>query len=293
MVVKLQTKKVRRKMALKGIDISYCQHNVDFVTAKKSGISAAIIRNGYFGKTDTEWSNHVSRALYAGLDVGTYTYIWSENPEQAVKEAEQTVQRLEKYKGRINYPVFADMEDKKYLTSRFNKSSRTKILLSFLETINKSGYYPGVYTNPSWLETYLDKSKILGQYDIWLAAYTHDPNKPTKYDYGQTMWQWGMGIVPGAGEVDSDLIYVNYPDIIRKAKKNFLEHYKAVTLAFDAAIRSEPSVSGKKLGVLSAGTKCAIVEGTETVDKLSKYTYIKLAGSKEQWIVKSAISGGV
>lgn len=64
---------------------------------------------------------------------------------------------------------------------------------------------------------------------------------------------------------------------------------QTVTLAFDATIRSEPKTSSAKLGLLTAGTKCVIVKGTETKDPKTNYTYVQLAGGKSQWIVKSAI----
>ena len=278
-------------MQIKAIDISFCQKGIDFAAVKASGVKAIIIRNGYLGKTDTAWEFNMRGALTSGFDVGTYTYIMSENPQQAEKEASETIKRLEKYKGRLNYPVFADMEDNKYLTSRFNKQSRTEILLAFLNIVAKAGYYPAVYTNPAWLTTYIDKTKILGQYDIWLAHYTNSPNKPTKYDYGQTIWQWGLDNIKGVGDVDGDLVYVDYPAKIKAAKKNFLqrEKLKSVELAFDAAIRSAPSAKANRIGLLKAGMKCVIVEDTETTDPTTKYVYIKLGGEESQWIVKSAI----
>lgn len=67
------------------------------------------------------------------------------------------------------------------------------------------------------------------------------------------------------------------------------EKQQAVTLAFDATIRAAPVLSSKKLGLLTAGTKCVIVKGTESKDPKSGYTYVQLAGGKSQWIVKSAI----
>lgn len=278
-------------MQIKAIDISFCQKGINFAAVKSSGVKAIIVRNGYLGKTDTAWESNMRGTLMNGFDVGTYTYIMSESIEQAEKEAAETVKRLEKYKGRLTYPVFADMEDKKYMTSRFTKESRTKILLAFLKTIEKAGYYAAVYTNPAWLTSYIDKTKILGQYDIWLAHYTNNPNKPTKYDYGQTMWQWGLDNIKGVGDVDGDLVYIDYPARIKAAKKNFLqrEKLKSVELAFDAAIRSAPSAKASRIGLLKAGMKCVIVEGTETTDPITKYVYIKLGGEKSQWIVKSAI----
>lgn len=274
------------------IDVSYCQQNVDYKKVKAAGISAVIVRNGYLGKTDNEYDKHVQGALAAGLDVGTYTYIMSETVEQAHKEAAETIKRLERYKGKINYPVFADMESNKYLTSQFNKASRTKILIAFLRDIQQAGYYAAVYINPSWLETYVDKHYIVGIYDIWLAAWTNSINKPTKYQYGQTMWQWGTAKISGIqGEVDADAVYVDYPQRIKQAKKNFLptEKLKTVTLAFQAAVRSAPTSKAQRLGVLNPDTKCTIVIGSDTKDKATGYIYVKLGGEQEQWIVKTAI----
>lgn len=63
----------------------------------------------------------------------------------------------------------------------------------------------------------------------------------------------------------------------------------SVTLAFDAAVRSEPNAKSRKISTLTAGSKCAIIKGSDSVDPETKYIYVKLAGGLEQWIVKSAI----
>ncbi len=67
------------------------------------------------------------------------------------------------------------------------------------------------------------------------------------------------------------------------------EELRAVTLAYKAAVRSEPKTTSRKLGELAAGTKCMIVSGPDAVDPKTKYVYVKLAGEQERWIVKSAI----
>ena len=61
-----------------------------------------------------------------------------------------------------------------------------------------------------------------------------------------------------------------------------------VTLAYNATIRRTSKYKGESLGVLTAGTQCVIVSGTETQDPQSKYTYVKLYG-RAGWIVVSAI----
>lgn len=61
-----------------------------------------------------------------------------------------------------------------------------------------------------------------------------------------------------------------------------------VTLAYNATIRRTSKYKSESLGVLTAGTQCVIVSGTETQDPQSKYTYVKLYG-RAGWIVTTAI----
>lgn len=209
---------------IKVIDISYAQPKVDFEEVKKSGVEAVIIRTGYLNKTDTMFKSHMEGAIAAGLDIGVYTYIMANNTAQAALEAQQTVKRLIKYKSYINYPVFCDMEnDKYYNADKFSAKARTDIIKTFCSVINAEGYYPAVYINPAWLENQVDKKEIVGKYDIWLAAWTYSPDAPTRYDYGQTMWQWGTQRIGGINStVDSNLCYVDYPQRIKSEGKNFL-----------------------------------------------------------------------
>ncbi len=222
-------------MKIKVIDISYAQSKVDFNKLKAAGVSAVMIRTGYYGKTDTMFHSHISGAIEAGLDIGVYTYIMADNAAQAALEAEETVKRLEKYKGYINYPVFCDMESSKYYSEKYSKASRTDMIEAFCNTIRGAGYYPAVYINPSWLNQWTEKERIIGKYDIWLASWTYSADTPTKYDFGQTMWQWGTERIDGVkGLVDSDICYVDYPKIIREAGKNFLSRKYLVTAEKEA-----------------------------------------------------------
>lgn len=216
---------------IKVIDISYVQQKVDFAKVKAAGYDAVIIRTGYLGKTDTMFHSHMAGAIAAGLSIGVYTYLIAENSAQAALEAQQTITRLARYKGHINYPVFCDMEHSKYYNkNRYSRKSRTDMIEAFCSTVAGGGYYPAVYINPSWLEEWTEKERILGKYDIWLAAWTENPDVLTRYDYGHTMWQWGAGKVDGiAGKADGNLCYVNYPEIIRNSGKNFLTERCIVT----------------------------------------------------------------
>lgn len=238
----------RSRLQIKAIDISYAQKNVDFANVKKAGIKAVIIRNGYLGKTDTEFKTHMNGAIQAGLDIGTFTYIMADTVAQARTEAQETVERLKPYRGHLTYPVFCDMESEKYCGKKYTSRLRTDIIKTFCEEVEKAGYFAALYINPSWLEQYTYKKELLNKYDIWLASWTDSPNKPTKYNYGQVMWQWGKGAVNGVkGDVDGDLVYIDYPDKIRALGKNFLPNKITKKAARDvvksygqAAVRTSP-----------------------------------------------------
>ncbi len=237
---------------IKVIDISYAQHDVDFEAVKASGVKAVIIRTGYFGKTDTRFNAHMEGAIAAGLDIGVYTYIMADNVAQAQVEAQETINRIDRYRGKITYPVYCDMENGKYYDNdEYDDNTRTRIIEIFCNEISRAGYYPAVYINPSWLEQWVDKDRILGVYDIWLAAWTQSPDIPTRYDYGQEMWQWGTSAVKGInGPVDSNFCYVDYPKLIRNEGKNFLSDRYLVTARKEVDISELETVEQRleKLG---------------------------------------------
>ena len=249
------------------LDISYANPSVDFAKVKATGISDVIIRTGYLGKTDTHFESHIQGAIKNGFNIGVYTYIMSKTVDDARIEAEQTIQRLAKYKGYVNYPVFCDMEDERYHNGGFGKVFDrrlcTDIIKTFCDTIRKGGYYPALYINPAWLENYTYKTELVGKYDIWLAAWTGSSSKSTRFNYNQTMWQWGTSIVNGImGDVDTNLVYIDYPAIIKKSGLNFLP--QSVTPKITpinnimkslgtAAIRTAPSKSGDIKGRVAKG----------------------------------------
>ena len=81
--------------------------------------------------------------------------------------------------------------------------------IAFCEKIRQAGFKPGIYANPSFMENYFDKRQLVGKYDIWLAHWTESPDKPSKYDYGQTMWQWGLDRI-GGYDIDGDICFFDY-----------------------------------------------------------------------------------
>lgn len=237
-------------MDARAIDMSAHQKDVNYKALKQTGVQYAVVKCSEGYNLSGAWPDHLNGCVTAGIPCGVYSYVVADNVTEAKKHAEFLVGRLNLQKGKISLPVFADMEDPKYDSAKYSKELKTSILLAFLDVIKRSGYYAAVYINPSWLEHKIDKTQILGKYDIWLAHWTGSPSIPTKYNYGQTMWQWGIDKSLGiAGGVDGDRVYVDYPEKIRKLGLNFLSQAKPkaeiIQTAFysygNAAMRSEPT----------------------------------------------------
>ena len=197
----------RRKMTLeKGIDISYCQKGLDLGKAKSEGVKYAIIRAGISTRMDMEFTAHTDGAIKAGLPYGFYWYSRAFSTADAKDEAAACLNSIKPYAP--IYPIFYDMEENDQI-DRLDKDTRTAIITTFCDAVREAGYTAGVYINPAWLETYVDKTQIVGKYDIWLANWTNDPNDPGNFNYGQKMLQWGPDKICDM-EINGDVCYFNY-----------------------------------------------------------------------------------
>ena len=193
-------------MKIKGVDLSYCQDGISFPALKQAGVKFAIIRAGFSTKKDVTMDKFVADCKKYGIDYGFYWYSYAMSIEQALTEAEKCIEVIKNLSP--TYPVFFDMEEEKHI-SGLSTDTRTKMAIAFCEKIRRAGFKPGVYANPSFLEYYYDKSRIVGKYDIWLAHWTNSPERPSRYDYGQTMWQWGLDRI-GSYDVDGDICFKDY-----------------------------------------------------------------------------------
>lgn len=191
---------------IKGVDISVYQKGISFSALKQAGVEFAIIRAGYGEKKDYTMDKFVEDCKANGIDYGFYWYSYAMSMKQAEAEAEECAAVLKGLSP--TYPVFFDMEEKKQING-LNTDTRTKMAIAFCEKIKQAGFKPGIYANPSFMENYYDKQRIIGKYDIWLAHWTKSPDRPSRYNYGQTMWQWGLDRI-GGYDIDGDICFCEY-----------------------------------------------------------------------------------
>ena len=98
-------------MAVKGIDVSKWQGDIDFAKVKDSGVEFVIIRAGYGdGNKDTYFEQNYKNAKAAGLHIGAYWYSYADSTEAAKKEAQAFADILSGKQ--LDYPVYFDIEEK-------------------------------------------------------------------------------------------------------------------------------------------------------------------------------------
>lgn len=207
---------------VRGIDVSRYQGGINWQKVKSDGIQFAMLRcgTGYNGGTkDSRFEQNYTKAKTIGLPIGAYYYTYAKTPEQAEKDAHLV---LEWIKGKVfEYPIVFDIEDK--AQKNLGKATISAIIKVFCNILEKSGYYVSVYANKDWLENRID-NECKTKYDIWLAQWS----AKTTYNGKFGMWQYtSSGKVNGiSGNVDMNIAYKNYPDII---KSNGLNGYKKTT----------------------------------------------------------------
>ena len=200
-------------VVLRGIDVSWVQGDIDWPVVAKSGIDFVIIRagrgdiDGTGPSMDTYFPQNIQGALENGLNVGVYFYSYAQTPDQAETEARFFVSLLEGYE--ITYPVIMDLEE----DMDEDDADISEIVEVFLETVVESGYYPMLYSYKARLDHVLDR-EIVEKYALWVAQFS-DEQPEAEYDYH--MWQYSYeGRINGInGNVDYDVAYRDFPEILR------------------------------------------------------------------------------
>lgn len=196
-----------------GIDVSSHQQQINWNSVAQDGISFAYIRLGYRGSSegtlyvDDFFSQNLSGAKNAGIDVGVYFFSQAITEEEAREEARFVLKQLDG--ASLDYPIAFDMEPSPEGGGRADALTReeaTAIANAFCDEIQKSGYRAIIYGNSYDLSKY-DLSALTGR--IWLAQYDGKPDGSISF----VMWQYTpKGTVAGiSGSVDLNLDLSDVP----------------------------------------------------------------------------------
>lgn len=187
--------------ALRGIDVSEHQGEIDWSSVKNDGIQFAVIRAGYRGykqgglAADACFEQNIEGALAAGLRVGVYFFSQATSAKEGKEEASYLLAQIKDYN--VTLPVFFDWERVANVgTTRVDNvtgDTVTNACTAFCDAVKAGGYEAGVYfyRNLGYYEYRLDE---LSDLLFWVGA----PGTAPDFYYRHTFWQYSAsGTVRG------------------------------------------------------------------------------------------------
>ncbi len=199
---------------------------VNFKKMKADGCDFVILRIGsedssgrYF---DPHFITYYNMAREAGMDIGLYYYSYSLTYNEAVADAEFVMDVIEDYGMYFEYPIYLDVEESDQIA--LSDSALGNMCLGWCETLEKAGYFPGLYGNYSFYDKL--SSSIVNTYDTWIAWVTSDSSISDYNPYNENlsdecgMWQYSFygyeydGI--GLDMLDVNVAYKDYPAIMKQ-----------------------------------------------------------------------------
>ncbi|MCR5108202.1 MAG: glycoside hydrolase family 25 protein [Lachnospiraceae bacterium] len=216
------------KISHLGVDLSYHQNAINW-DELENAVDFVMLRCGYRGYSegglveDEKFREYAKECNDRGIPLGVYFYTQSITVEEAVKEAEFTLDLIKDYE--LSYPVAYDTEyvvDETART-RVNEISdelRSEMAVAFCERIKEEGYYPMIYASENWIRRNLI-ADMIQEYDLWAPQYLDEND----FMYDFTIWQYTeSGYIPGIStEVDLDISMVDYADFVPKMRQAYLE----------------------------------------------------------------------
>ena len=171
-------------MNMRGIDISKHNGAVNWVQVKADGVQFAILRAGYgkeAAQKDTQFEANYAGCKAQGIPCGAYWYSYATTPAEARQEAAVCLSFLQ---GKtFAFPIYFDIEEQKVLAQ--GKTACTAIAKAFLETVEKAGYFVGIYSSKSHLESCFTE-ELRTRYAVWVAHYGVEK---TTYHGQYGIWQ--------------------------------------------------------------------------------------------------------
>ena len=212
-------------MAIKGIDVSEFQGNIDWNKVKADGIKFAILRVGFgmdvTSQDDKYIERNISECERLGIPYGVYLFSYANTVDKAKSEAEHTLRLIKGHD--LEMGVWYDIEDNK-TSGSVGKEALTNIINTYCNTIKNAGYEVGIYASLNWLENKIESS-VQKKYPIWVAQY----NSECQYKKDYVIWQYSSsGKVNGiSGRVDMNYFYGkledNKPSKPEKPKKHIID----------------------------------------------------------------------
>lgn len=205
-------------MIKNGIDVSRWQGSinwckacleVDFCIIKLGGNDDGLYKDKYFDYNYMGCKAH-------NIPVGCYFFLGADTNTEK-KGYELAIKILDMLKGyKFELPVYIDVE----ATRPAEKDGVTSAVVSICDTLERAGYYVGVYGSD--VSTFRDRLNLdkLARFDKWVARYPITDSCTVVKSCGMRQHS-SKGRINGiVGDVDLDIAYYDFPTIIKNKHLN-------------------------------------------------------------------------
>lgn len=173
-------------MAIRGIDVSDHQGEINYDLVKADGIEFVIPRTGYgFSTVDNFFMRNVAQAKSHGVKVpAVYHFSYALQKDDAVEEAKFAIKMAEEAGLDKSTIIFYDLEydnvdryakdaNKNHLGKVVNigKAKASDFAKAFCDTVEAAGYKAGIYANTDYLDR-MFSSAVINRYILWHADWT-------------------------------------------------------------------------------------------------------------------------
>lgn len=215
-----------------GIDVSRHNGVIDWAKVKASGKADFAFLRGCYGwdndaQIDPQFYANARGCAQNNVKFGIYHYSYAHTAAEAAKEAAFFMRVIGDL--RPHYPVVFDFEEATQVGGRDSRglvyqgltpAKQLEVIDSFMQTLEKAGYYATLYSSASALERLRRFAPArLARYDCWVA---HIQTQKPAFGGNYGLWQYSWtGKIDGIqGDVDLNYAYKNYENIIKNAKLN-------------------------------------------------------------------------
>ena len=197
--------------------MSHWQGNFNWEAAKSEGVRFAVIKGGGGDGglyTDSAFKRNYDAAKALGIPVGAYFYCGAKTVARAREEADFFIDNV--LDGRsFELPVYADIEDSGMLA--LGPRALTDIALTFCSRLEERGYFAGIYSSLSYFSSRMYDSE-LRRFTHWVAQWADRCTYPHESCLG--IWQNSSSETVAGVRCDTDIMFVDFPEIIRELGKN-------------------------------------------------------------------------
>lgn len=182
-----------------GADVSAWNTNFDASKVKDYNLDFVMLRLGVSRDVDKQSRLKAIALKKAGVKMGAYWYLTSEDRKtlmsvaEAQKQARKFVRMLNDMEGKtMAYPVFIDVESSTLIKQGESVSYLEKLIKAFTAVLNEAGYTDiGLYANRAYLVNYLTSDYFKSFTKIWYARYGYAKSGPYADGSHAYLWQTG------------------------------------------------------------------------------------------------------